>query len=101
MPVLIFTEHSEDIIKKSSLEAISYGVALAAKLNIEAISLVVGQTKASLQSLGEYGVKKVLHADDATINGVIGGYRCCSHRHHAVDSAQAVAGFFRLQRVFV
>ncbi len=68
MPVLIFTEHSEDIIKKSSLEAISYGVALAAKLNTEAISLVVGQTKASLQSLGEYGVKKVLHADDATIN---------------------------------
>jgi electron transfer flavoprotein alpha subunit len=68
MPVIIYTEHSEDSIKKSSLEAISYGVALAAKLNTEAISLVVGQTNVNLASLGEYGVKKVIHADDATIN---------------------------------
>jgi len=68
MPVIIFTEHSEDIIKKSSLEAISYGVALAAKLNTEAISLVVGQTKMNLALLGEYGVKKVIHADDLNIN---------------------------------
>lgn len=68
MPVIIFTEHSEDIVKKSSLEAISYGVALAVKLNAEAISLVVGQTNVNLSSLGEYGVKKVIHADDATIN---------------------------------
>jgi electron transfer flavoprotein alpha subunit len=68
MPVIIYTEHSEDSIKKSSLEAISYGVALAAKLNTEAISLVVGQTNVNLASLGEYGVKKVIHADDSTIN---------------------------------
>jgi electron transfer flavoprotein alpha subunit len=68
MPVIIFTEHSEDIIKKSSLEAISYGVAIAAKLNTEAISLVVGQTNMNLASLGEYGIKKVIHADDSTIN---------------------------------
>ncbi len=68
MPVIIFTEHSEDIIKKSSVEAISYGVTLAVKLNTEAISLVVGQTKAPLKSLGEYGVKKVIHTDDLNIN---------------------------------
>jgi electron transfer flavoprotein alpha subunit len=68
MPVIIYTEHSEESIKKSSLEAISYGVALAAKLNTEAISLVVGQTNVNLASLGEYGVKKVIHADDSTIN---------------------------------
>jgi electron transfer flavoprotein alpha subunit len=68
MPIIIFTEHSEDTIKKSSLEAISYGVAIAAKLNTEAISLVVGQTNVNLASLGEYGIKKVIHADDSTIN---------------------------------
>ena len=68
MPVIIYTEHNEDSIKKSSLEAISYGVALAAKLNTEAISLVVGQTNVNLVSLGEYGVKTVIHADAATIN---------------------------------
>jgi electron transfer flavoprotein alpha subunit len=67
MPVIIFTEHSEDKIKKSSLEAVSYGVALAGKLNIEAIALVVGQTAAPLSELGEYGIKKVLHANDSAI----------------------------------
>ena len=59
MSVLIFTEHSEDSIKKSSLESISYGVALASTLNTEAISLVIGNTNASLPSLGDVGIKKV------------------------------------------
>ena len=68
MSVLIFTEHSEDVIKKSSLESISFGVALAAKLNTEAISLVIGNNNAPLASLGEYGIKKVLHANNAGIN---------------------------------
>ncbi len=67
MSLIIFTEHSEDKIKKSSLEAISYGVALAGKLNIEAIALVVGPTAAPLSELGEYGVKKVVHANDSAI----------------------------------
>jgi electron transfer flavoprotein alpha subunit len=68
MSVLIYTEHSEDRIKKSSLEAISYGVAIATKLNTDAISLVVGSTKVDLSSLGEYGIKKTIHATDVTIN---------------------------------
>ena len=68
MSVLIFTEHSEDSIKKSSLESISYGVALASTLNTEAISLVIGNTNASLPSLGDVGIKKVLHANNAGIN---------------------------------
>jgi electron transfer flavoprotein alpha subunit len=68
MSVLIITEHSEDSIKKSSLESISYGVALAAKLNTEAISLVIGNTNANLALLGEFGIKKVFHANHAGIN---------------------------------
>ena len=67
MPVIIFTEHSEDKIKKSSLEAVSYGVTLAGKLNTEAIALVVGPTAAPLSELGEYGIKKVVHANDSAI----------------------------------
>ncbi len=67
MPVIIFTEHSEDKIKKSSLEAISYGVALAGKLNTEAIAFVVGPTTATLSELGDYGIKKVVHAHDSSI----------------------------------
>ena len=67
MPVIIFTEHSEDKIKKSSLEAISYGVALAGKLNTEAIAFVVGPTTATLSELGDFGIKKVVHANDSSI----------------------------------
>ena len=67
MPVIIFTEHSEDKIKKSSLEAISYGVALAGKLNTEAIAFVVGPTAATLSELGDFGIKKVVHANDSSI----------------------------------
>ena len=68
MSVLIFTEHSEDSIKKSSLEVISYGVALASTLNTEAISLVIGATNAPLATLGELGIKTVLHANSSNIN---------------------------------
>ena len=68
MSVLIFAEHSEDSIKKSSLESISYGVALASTLNTEASSLVVGSTNANLASLGDLGINKVLHANNADIN---------------------------------
>lgn len=63
MSVLIFTEHSDGKIKKSSLEAISYGVALAKQLQTEAHALVIGQTTAQLTSLGTYGIKKILQVE--------------------------------------
>lgn len=63
MSVIIFTEHSESVFKKSSLESISYGTSLASKLNTTAIAIVVGTTSANLAELGQYGVTKVLHAE--------------------------------------
>lgn len=62
MSVLIFTEHSQGNFRKSSLEALSYGSALATKLNVDAYALVIGQTDADLRELGSYGVQKVVHA---------------------------------------
>ncbi len=61
MSVLIITEQSDSKIKKQSLEAISYGVALAKQLNLETIALVLGSTTDTLTQLGNYGVKKVIH----------------------------------------
>ena len=61
MSILIFTEHSDGVIKKASLEAISYGVALANKAGSEAHAFVMGKTSASLNDLGDYGIKKVFH----------------------------------------
>ena len=41
MSVIIIAEQSENKIKKQSLETISYGVALAKQLNLDAIAIVL------------------------------------------------------------
>ncbi len=61
MSILIYTEHQDGKFKKNSLEAISYGVAIAAQAGSDAFALVVGKTEAPLADLGKYGVKKVFH----------------------------------------
>lgn len=68
MSILIYTEHQEGKFKKNSLEALSYGVAIAAQNGIDANALVIGETKAPLSELGKYGVKKVYHLNTANIN---------------------------------
>lgn len=61
MSVIIIAEQSENKIKKQSLETISYGVALAKQLNLDAIAIVLGATDENLGALGNYGVKKIVH----------------------------------------
>ncbi|MFN5422819.1 MAG: electron transfer flavoprotein subunit alpha/FixB family protein [bacterium] len=61
MSILIFAEHSDGVIKKGSLEAISYGASLATQTGAEAYALVLGKTSAPLNELGAYGAKKVFH----------------------------------------
>jgi electron transfer flavoprotein alpha subunit len=57
--VLVFADHSESEIRKSSYEALSYGAALAEKLGTTAEALVVGTVKDDLSGLGNYGISKV------------------------------------------
>ncbi|GAO43680.1 electron transfer flavoprotein subunit alpha/FixB family protein [Flavihumibacter petaseus] len=66
--VLIFIDQSERKIKKTSFEAITYGVKLAAQLNTTAAGLVLGQTDDDLSSLGKYGLTKIQQVDDAALN---------------------------------
>lgn len=61
MSVIIVTEQSEKKIKKHSLEAITYGVAISKQLNTDAHALVLGTTDDRLGDLGNYGIKKVIH----------------------------------------
>ncbi len=61
MSVIIIAELSEKKIKKQSLEAISYGVALANQLGTDSCALVMGVTDENLASLGKFGLKKVIH----------------------------------------
>lgn len=61
MSILIYTEHQDGKFKKNSLEAISYGVAIATQTGTDAYALVAGSTSATLSDLGNYGIKKVFH----------------------------------------
>lgn len=68
MPVLIFLDQSDNTIKKSTPEAISYGAKLAAQLGTTAEGILLGTINDEVASLGKYGVTKIHHVADATLN---------------------------------
>jgi electron transfer flavoprotein alpha subunit len=59
MSVLVFIDHADGHVKKASLEALSYGSALAAKLGTYAEGILLGTAEGELGTLGKYGITKV------------------------------------------
>jgi len=70
MSVLIFIDHSEGQIKKASLEALSYGAAVAAQLGTTAEGILLGTVSTDLAALGKYGIKKVHQAAQDSLNAL-------------------------------
>jgi electron transfer flavoprotein alpha subunit len=68
MSVLIFIDSSEGHVKKASLEAMSYGSAVAKQLNTTAEGVVLGSVSDDLASLGKYGVKKIHHVGSDSLD---------------------------------
>ncbi len=68
MSVLIYIDHTEGQVKKSSLEALSYGSAIAAQLGTSAEGIILGTVSEDLAALGKYGVKKIYQAADPGLN---------------------------------
>jgi electron transfer flavoprotein alpha subunit len=68
MSVLIFIDHSEGKIKKTSLEAISYGAALAKQTGVSAEGVLLGTVSDDLSSLGKYGVQKIHTVSQESLN---------------------------------
>jgi electron transfer flavoprotein alpha subunit len=66
--VLIYIDQDEQEIKKASLEAISYGAALAKQLGTTAEALLLGNVKDNLSDLGKYGVIKVHQVENTALN---------------------------------
>ncbi len=73
MSVLIFVDQADGIVKKASLEALSYGAKVAEMLGVPAEALVLGNTSVPLAEIGHYGIKKVYHVDDAALNNFDAG----------------------------
>ncbi len=68
MPVLIFIDQSEGHIKKASLEAISYGVAVAKQTGDTAEGVILGNVTDDIEALGKYGLQKIHHVASDALN---------------------------------
>jgi electron transfer flavoprotein alpha subunit len=68
MSVLIYIDHADGHVKKTSIEAISYGVAIASQLNVPAEGLLLGTISDDPASLGKYGLKKIHHVPNEQLN---------------------------------
>ncbi len=68
MSVLIFIDQSEGQVKKSSLEAMSYGSKIAEQLNTTSEGILLGHSAEDLTDLGKYGVRKIHHVSNEFLN---------------------------------
>jgi electron transfer flavoprotein alpha subunit len=68
MSVLIFIDHADGQIKRSSLEALSYGAKIAEQLNVSAEGILLGTVSSNLADLGKYGAKKIYQVNNESLN---------------------------------
>lgn len=68
MSVLIFADQTGGHFKKTAFEALAYGAKVAEQIGTTAEALVLGSVSDDLASLGKYGVKKVHHISNETLN---------------------------------
>jgi len=69
MSILVFVEIADGSIKKSSLEAVSYGAEIADKLSGTVTALILGKiSESELESVGKSGAEKILLVDDERLN---------------------------------
>ena len=68
MSVLVYIDHADGEIKKSSLEAASYGAQVATQLGVAAEGLILGNPGADLAALGKQGLTKIHQVKDDSLN---------------------------------
>lgn len=68
MSVLIFIDTADGHVKKSSLEALTYGAKVAEQLGTTAEGVVLGAVTDALSALGKYGVKKIHQVSADALN---------------------------------
>lgn len=68
MSVLIFIDTAEGHVKKASFEAMSYGAKIAEQSGTSAEGVVLGSASEDLAALGKYGVSKIHHVNNESLN---------------------------------
>ena len=66
--VLVFIDHAEGHIKKTSFEAAVYAAKVAELTGTEAEAILIGTVNEDPATLGNYGIKKVHHLADEKLN---------------------------------
>ena len=66
--VLVYIDHAEGAVKKSSFEALTYGSDLAKQLGTTAEGLLLGTVQDDLSTLGKYGVSKIHQVNSEDLN---------------------------------
>ncbi|MEO5945613.1 MAG: electron transfer flavoprotein subunit alpha/FixB family protein [Chitinophagaceae bacterium] len=72
MSVLIFIDAADGQVKKSTLEAMTYGAKIAEQLGVTAEGLVLGNVTEDLAALGKYGVKKIHQVSNDSLKNLDG-----------------------------
>lgn len=68
MSVLVFLDQSDNTIKKTTPEVVTYAAKLAAQLGTVAEGVLLGTISDDIASLGKYGLKKIHHVADEKLN---------------------------------
>lgn len=72
MAILVYIENTDGTLKKSAFEAASYAKAIADQLGDTVTALSIGNVKtAELEKLGNYGVSKVLNANQDNLKNFV------------------------------
>ncbi len=66
--VLVYIDQADQQIKKSSLEAMSYGAAIAKQMGCDAAALIIGTVQDNIAELGKQGAQKVYHLKNESLN---------------------------------
>jgi electron transfer flavoprotein alpha subunit len=66
--VLIFIDTTEGHVKKASLEVMTYGAKIAEQSGTTAEGVILGTVTEDLAALGKYGVKKIHHVNNESLN---------------------------------
>lgn len=74
MSVLVYIDQKDGQAKKASHEAATYAAKVASQLGVPAVGIYLGAADAAaVESLGDYGLTKVLHVNDAQFNSFDSG----------------------------
>lgn len=69
MSILVLAEHSQNIFKKKTFEAVQYAATLAQSMGTTTTAVVLGTADTTaMQQLGAYGAQKVIHITDARLD---------------------------------